>query len=64
MVRAPQLHMVERTLLRVRFTLSLRLPAYGTKESTPSSKDSLSPAHIIALPVLALALPSPQYSFM
>ena len=32
MVSAPQLHMVERTLLRVRFTLSLRLPALRERE--------------------------------
>ena len=30
MVRAPQLHMVDFTLLRVRLTLSFKLPAYAT----------------------------------
>lgn len=40
-VKAPQLHIVDLILLKVKPTLSFKLPAYGTYESTPSSKESL-----------------------
>ncbi|MDQ9825833.1 hypothetical protein RFZ44_21250, partial [Acinetobacter sp. 163] len=43
-VSSPQLHIVDLTFCSDCLTLSLSLPAYGTYESTPSSKLSfLSP---------------------